>query len=240
MLRVLIAVEDYSELLYLQTLLKKIGFDVEGVQNERSFEEARLSLNPEIILINAVGKKLKGIEFASQIRKIRGFPKVVLLFGPQGTANLRVEELPGAEAIIDTPINTTNHLTFLPDPGQLNIVLLLEKYRRIKATLSADEEDELQLLKRDGAESDEELFDSETDSESAQSAPSGSTERSKRYKEFISQMEKPKHNGFSRERVVKYHKEIRAKEDPGSVEELEKERQAFVKAMFQKPTTEKK
>src|SRR5688572_17247096 len=103
MLRVLVAVEDYSEMLYLQTLLKKIGFDVEGVQNERSFEDTRLSLNPEIILISATGKKLKGIEFAANIRKIRGFPKIVLLFGPQGSSKLSIDEIPGVEAFLETP-----------------------------------------------------------------------------------------------------------------------------------------
>lgn len=231
MLRVLIAVEDYSELLFLQTLLKKIGFDVEGVQNERNFEEARLSLNPEVILVSARGKRLKGLEFAGQYKKIRGFPKIILLYGATAAPSSESELPPGADAVLESPVNSKSLLSLLAELGDLDSQTLIEKYRKIKASLSAEKVDDLELLRRDTvSEEDAEQFDSKP----AKEKDAASETRNERYKRFLETMEKPEHDGFDRTKVMRFHKKIRASEDVKEVEALEKERQAFVKALFKK------
>lgn len=232
MLRVLIAVEDYGELLYLQTLLKKIGFDVEGVQNERGFEEARLSLNPEILLISARGKRIKGINLASQFKKLRGFPKIILLY-PENTAPSDLsKDAPGADGAIEAPINPRSILTLIAELGGLNSHTIVEKYKRIRTSLSAEEEADLEILRRDNFD-DEGSYDSSLSPEKGEKSQAKSS-RKKRYEEFLKSVEPPPFDGFSRDKVIRYHKSIRASEDPKAVEDLEIERQNFVKALFKK------
>ncbi|MCB0412401.1 MAG: hypothetical protein KDD22_07740 [Bdellovibrionales bacterium] len=225
MLRVLLALEDYTELLYLQTLLRKIGLDVDGVQNERAFEDVRLGLNPDVILISARGRKLDGIQMASKLQKVRGAPKVALLFASQREAG-DYSLTSGVNAYLTGPVDPQKVLSLLAELGNIDGETLLEKYRKIKRTLSFEENEIL--------EQDEILEESSIQNTGVSS---GSFEGGKKleYKKFLDQAGRPTGSGgWKRSDVVTFSKEIRKEESRTSTEDLETERQAFVKALFNK------
>src|SRR3954463_12035040 len=85
MLRVLMVLEDYGELMFLQTVLKKIGFDVDAIQNPRSFHDSLLRMNPDVLVMTAHGKRVRGIDLVKGLKKVRGLPKVLLLRSPGST-----------------------------------------------------------------------------------------------------------------------------------------------------------
>lgn len=242
MQRVLLVIDDYGELLFLQTLLKKLGFDVDGIQNERGFEESYLALNPELIIATAKGKRVNGLEMADGLRRVRGFPKLILLAGGPFFEKLRGLQIENVDGILESPVATTGLLQTIARVGNLDETALLDKYRRFKATLSPGNEVDQQILKRDKVEAEEKIVvsgmpqPSPVTSGAIHMQPSILTpsEREERFAKTLAELEEPTIQIFDRERVHKFTKMIRATENPHSVEKLENERQEFVKALFKK------
>lgn len=237
MKRVLLVIDDYGELLFLQTLLKKLGFDVDGIQNERSFEDTFLALNPEIVIATAKGKRINGLEIAEGLRKVRGLPKVILLATGPIWDRLRGLEIPSVDGVLESPVAASRLLGMIAGVAELDRDGLLEKYRKLKATLSKDSEADAQILQRElAAESDQGGVAGVASAPKPLLRPStmSSEERQKRYQEHLAKQEPVELSRFPRERVEEFTKEIRATEDPQEIAALEEERQTFVKAMFKK------
>lgn len=250
MLRVLLVIDDYSELLFLQTLLKKLGFDVDGIQSERSFEETYLTLNPEMLIATAKGKRVNGLSLVENIRRTRGSPKTLLLAPSPLLERLRVLQLPNVDLVVESPVGTVALLRKISQLGGLDETALIEKYRRLKATLDPQSELDLQILNRDQYEteelsedlakkSDKFLVTDSSEDENVQTVKKmhstmADEERKKRFEKFASETEKPDTHFFDKDRVQQFTKEIRQAEDLEESSELEAERQAFVKAMFRK------
>ena len=78
MIRLLLVIDDYNEMIYLQTILKKLGLDIEAVSNPRKFTDTILGFNPSIVVMTAHGKKVTGFEFAQSMRKKKGLPDLIL------------------------------------------------------------------------------------------------------------------------------------------------------------------
>jgi DNA-binding response OmpR family regulator len=129
MLRVLMVLEDYGELMFLQTVLKKIGFDVDSTQNPRKFSDSLLSMNPDILLMTAVGKRIKGLELASQVRKQRGHPKIILIrTGALGKESAKDAEIDGW---IESPVAAPDLLDKIAELCNLNKQILQDKLLKI-------------------------------------------------------------------------------------------------------------
>ena len=79
MLRVLLVLEDYGELVFLQILLSKLGFDVGTLKNPKAMQDSLAKLNPDVVLMTARGKRVNGTELSAHIKKIQGRPKIVFL-----------------------------------------------------------------------------------------------------------------------------------------------------------------
>lgn len=219
MLRVLLAIDDYAELVYLQTLLKKIGFDVDGAQTQRACDEAFLRMNPEVLIAAAFGKRISGFEMVKNLKRPRGLPKVVLLVAAQS----KEKEMIGgkADAILESPADPRRLLETLALVGGLSPEPLIEKYMKLRALVSPKEV---------GTSS----------AGAAKLTTSLSPEqRQQKYQQFMStQRDLPKNNGgYPKNKVTQYTKDIRATENIKELEPLEDERQAFAKQLFkQKPT----
>lgn len=135
MLRVMLVIDDYNELVYLQTMLKKVGFDVDGIQNQRSFDDHRLSFNPEVILATAMSSGVNGLEMAEKLKRPHGVPKVLLILPSKLSGKMDQLKLSNVDATITSPINPRRLLEALSSLGGLQKDQLLEKYDKIRAGL---------------------------------------------------------------------------------------------------------
>ncbi len=135
MLRILLVLDDYSEMVFLQALLKKMGFDVDGAQSHSQFEEKLLGLNPEVVIATGSGKKVKGLQLISKIKGLKSPPSLVLLT-PQPTAPEGVElgKQNLVKAVLQSPIQVTELIHCLARLGELDAQQLLAKYQRLSQT----------------------------------------------------------------------------------------------------------
>ena len=86
MLRIQLVLEDYGDLIGLQTMLKKVGFDVDATQGATGFGDQIVNFNPEVVIMTAHGRKVAGFELAKHMRRVRGLPHVILVHDPERPA----------------------------------------------------------------------------------------------------------------------------------------------------------
>lgn len=199
MLRVLLAVEDFGEMVYLQILLSKLGFDVGTVKNPKVLVDSLYKMNPEVVILTARRKRVIGVELSKQTKKILPKTKIILLAPPAIRDRLTKSELMHAEGVIETPVNPPALLDMMARLSNLDADALLDKYKKMKTQLP--------------------------------SAPTDAAFSSSRYAPFLKLDEPPKAQSFSKQKVVDIVKEIRS--EPLD-QDLERERQAFVQALFKK------
>lgn len=244
MLRVLLAIEDYNELVFLQTLLKKLGIDVDGAQTERQFGDLLLTLNPEVVVATARGKKINGIEMAEGLRKnARGQPHVVLLVPESMQEKFRDIQINNVDRVLVSPVNPRQLLVALAQMSGVSEQTLLDKFAKLKATLSSEKAEDRQILSRDqdsgaevikGAGPKESSTAVTTRSRMAlQECTISSEDRKRRYDKVLGSNPPPVGpKVFDKQKVMDYNKRIRAEEAAIDTKPLEEERQQFVKALF--------
>lgn len=242
MIRVLLVIDDYGELVYLQTLLKKIGFDVDGVQNQKKVDDLVLSFNPDLIVATSKGKRVNGLKVAERIKRIKGLPKIILLIPTAMSEKMQGFTFNNVDSFIESPVKAVDLLGNLARVVGLDGDQLIEKYRKMKQKLDPDNEADVHLIKNE--EGIDESFEDESPRPRSSSSgavsvnmsPSSITpeERSQRMKTMLKKLKQPKANGFPQDVVKHFNKKIRSEEQLEDTKDLEEERQAFVKAMFKK------
>jgi CheY-like chemotaxis protein len=229
MLRVLMVLEDYGELMFLQTVLKKLGFDVDAIQNPRSFADHVLTMNPDVLVMTANGKKVQGIELSRTLRRVRGQPRVILL--RQSSVPEDAQAL--ADGWLETPVSALALLNLLADICGLNKQVLAEKFQKLR--MQEIEEEKARVLK---------MIDSEEATLNRTEAPNGNfgtlgtssipqAERNERYKKYLEE-KPPKEHSFATKAVIEQVRNLRQQESTADLADLERERKLFVEHLFKK------
>lgn len=234
MLRVLLVLEDYGELMFLQTVLKKIGFDVDSTQNPRKFSDSVLAMNPEVIVMTASGKRIKGTELIHSIKRVRGIPKLILIKANALSTKETLDSL-DVEGWLDSPVRAPDLLAKIAELMNLNNQVLQDKLLKMRMQEGAPEE--ARVLKLDGeaepAATMQKAEQSSGNFGSLKASTMSSADRQNRYKKFLD-AEKPAKHGFALKEVQDQIKDLRKTEDPAALEDLERERKAFVEHLFKK------
>ena len=149
MLRVALVLDDYNELIYLQTVLRKIGIDVEGLQNTKKYEELSLGFNPQVIIVSAFGKKVQGIDFVKNLHRPRGLPKVLLLSTAENPVSKEEAEASKADLVIESPISPKNLIHSLALITPIDEKVLIEKFEKLQASGALETAETIQLVGQD-------------------------------------------------------------------------------------------
>jgi response regulator RpfG family c-di-GMP phosphodiesterase len=219
MLCVLLVIEDYSESVFLQILLNKLGFEVEALKNPKLLNESMGRLFPDILVMTGKGKRVNGLEIATSLKKNRHSPKVILTVPSHLQSSFTDAEAEKVDAIISTPVSPVEFLEAIGRMSNTDSQALIEKYKKMKHQIQVqDAETEVPRSSMDGT-------------------PPGAetllvrSEREQRYQKFLKLDNPPEQISFSKQSVVREVKQIRM-DAPNPA--LEEERQAFLKAMFEK------
>lgn len=223
--------EDYGELMFLQTVLKKIGFDVDAIQNPRQFNDACISLNPDVLVMTANGKKVKGLELSRSVKQVRGLPHIILI---RASGSPKEEDL-SVEAWLESPVGAMPLLNAIGEVCGLNKDVLADKFAKLR--LQETTEEESRVLKVDaeasGGGAMERAAIPSGNFEQWRTSSLTGDERRARYQKFL-QAEVPAEVDFSVKQVQTQVKELRQAENPEALADLERERKAFVEQLFKK------
>ena len=253
-------IEDYGELMFLQTVLKKLGFDVDSTQNPRSFSDHVLTMNPDVLVMTANGKRVHGVELSKNLRRARGLPRTILLKTPQQP----VDGNAMADAWLESPVAALVLLEKIAELCGLNKQVLSEKFEKLR--MKEIEETKARVLKTEDKDSPvleksvspQAETTPQKDEATGQPAASRSAapptsiaptdkpstvalqpttmaadERRERYKKFLEE-KPPKEHSFAVREVVEHVKSLRKTENKETLADLERERKEFVQHLFRK------
>jgi DNA-binding response OmpR family regulator len=229
MLRVLMVLEDYGELMFLQTVLKKMGFDVDAIQKPRALSDNIISMNPDVLVMTANGKRVKGIELLHQVRRTRGIPRIVLLHAAGQAPDPAVE----AEAWLESPVSATSLLNTLAAVAGLDAQQLADKFQKLH--MQDIESEKLRVLKTNDADNPSLAASAANSGNFGQISEStlSANERRERYKQFLGESP-PAESGFANRQVADHVRALRQQENSVDRSDLEAERRAFVEHLFRK------
>lgn len=132
--KVLLAYEDYSEMLTIQSVLKKVGFDVLTTSSEFSLSEQVLSFNPEIIIGYGKGPKVSTLGVGRRLKDMpRWTGRVILIFpagmktDPADLAKVRMD------MALEAPLEVTRLLQVLGNYTGQDSRALVEKMMKAVA-----------------------------------------------------------------------------------------------------------
>lgn len=229
----LLVLEDYGELMFLQTVLKKIGFDVDSTQNPRMFSDSLLTMNPDVLVMTANGKRIKGVELAAQVKRNRGNPKIILL--RSGTLAKEAYKDIEIDGWLDSPVGAPDLLDKIAELCHLNKQTLQEKL--LKLRIQEGDADPARVLKMNPPSADEATMDKSEKPNGNFGALKASTlssaDRQSRYKKAREETN-IEHKGFVLKDVQAQVKALRAEETKADLADLERERKAFVEHLFKK------
>ncbi len=133
MVKVLLLIEDYNELVATETMLKKVGFDCMGMTNENSLVDTLISFRPEVVIANGRGQRVSGVSVGKKIREIKSMSFRLVLFFPRNhQPDLAEISSIRLDAILESPVDPTRLLEVLAKLNNLKIDPLLEKFHRFK------------------------------------------------------------------------------------------------------------
>lgn len=243
--RILLILDDYNEMLYLQTLLKKLGFDVDSLTNTRNISDAIISFNPKFLIMTALGKKVNGIELSKEINKRSGYPRLILL--KPITQNFSNGELSSSaiDNVMETPVNILKLLKCIS--GFDSTVKYDQLTVKLANIVSVDKSDEDFIKKIKGDLGEDVLNNNPTEKltqkhknelvfgESRPVIKSNMSEeqRTARYEKFLSELkDAPVGNGGFSKAKVKEIKKMRKSVNGPNDDEVDEQKKEFVKALY--------
>ncbi len=149
MRRILLVIDEFNELVGLETLFRRLGFDVLSLGREATVQEAILGFPPDLIIATGRGRQVDGLTLASRLKFHGTRPRVVVLLPREAmTGGFRSDLI---DAIIETPFDPRTALKAVCRLLQLPPDPILEKYSKIVGA-KLFEQEPLQIVKSNEVE----------------------------------------------------------------------------------------
>ncbi len=147
----MLVIDDFNELVGLETLFRRLGFDVLSLGREIHVPEAILGFPPDLVIATGLGRHVDGLSLAPKLRYGTNLqPKLVVLLPYTDPADEfgapRDLSFAEVDAVIETPFDLLAALKIVAKLLNMEPEPLLQKYGKIVgARLFAP--DELKIIK---------------------------------------------------------------------------------------------
>lgn len=268
MKKILLILEDFAERAYLSTLLKKVGWDVEIAQTEVGINSVVLSFSPDIILVNAFGKKVKGEFLPHKLGNMAKKPLFFLVTKGRSLTEEQMEQLK-VDGFFESPVDVKKLFQDLENVGGIKSASAFQKLSQQRKNMNPElEEDDRASSGRNDSPSKKDVSDEsvevkskvdkedsksdvasksvQKDLENPQEAMDRAREKLEKYRfadparsernaKFLKNNPSPdtEFNGMKKEFVEEQVAEFREIQDDPEIQEIDEERKAFVKAMYE-------
>jgi hypothetical protein len=227
--RILLVIEDYNEALFLETLLKKVGFEVESIRNEVTLAERMLAISPDLVVATGDGLKVNGQRVSKKVKKKGNHSKLLLLFPRQKLQNPHLLDSFVTDAAAETPLNPRTIITAVSQLLGIDIDTIMSKFDKLSISKEANAKDDaLQVI---AGKKTKRVSPS---TPSARLDPEADRVRVQKYADFLKDAPKSNLNGFPHNKVQDELASIREYEKENNLNSLDEERKSFVTKLFKK------
>lgn len=132
--KVLLVMDNYTDLSQAEALLKRVGLDTMGLQKAARLADTLLSFAPDAVVLQNYGTQINGEDIASRLKRRRGLPKVLLL-NPSGFDLHSVH----ADAGYEMPLIGERFLPVLAPLLGVPVEIMMEKLLRSRGVNPKEE-----------------------------------------------------------------------------------------------------
>lgn len=123
--------DDYVENSRIETLLKKVGFDVMAMGTEQGLPDKILSFRPDIVVATGSSAKVTSLSVGMKLKELRGFTASVILGFPKNTKLNPMDLLKiRMDRLIESPLNGETLVRNMCELLALSSDAFLEKLRK--------------------------------------------------------------------------------------------------------------
>ncbi len=217
MQRILIAIEDFNELLFCETILKKVGFNTQSYQTDLAISEGILGFNPDLLIMTATGNRVNGVNYLSKLKtKNKNLP--VVLVGQRNRLNVSDKQI---VALLEPPLSPRILLEVISTLFEIDEEALLLKYE--KSSEFREIKDKNIHVKGEAGSGDGQKSFRDANKVSAEK----NKERSSRYKKIATATPLPPFLGMAKNLVQEQVKDFRKEENTEEVRHIDEERRMF-------------
>lgn len=239
MRKILVVIEDYSELVFLETLLKRVGLDVLGTQKVSKVDDLVISFAPSLIVLSYPCKQVELkdelIRWKHLFRNMRKIPRFAGLV--KSSQLDQVSKIEGLDFVIESPIQVQKLFQSLTEALQLEQGILVQKWQALQSAQSEAKAKKLGQNSQPEPQPGGSLSDSR-EREKAQIVRSKRTdaERSQKNREFMQGLKPIQHKGLTRSQMVKAQGKIQAPTEEGrpSDQQIDEQQAIFLGLLFDK------
>lgn len=149
-MKVLLVVDEYSELIALENMLKKLGIVVVGTNKEVALTDSIMGFYPELVIVSHKGRNVDGMRLLPKIKKLSPASKIAFLYSPASLAQMNDDDRVKIDAFIELPVAPVQLLTIVANMGGLNREQLLEKYEKLQSAKIQDVSSKTKVTKAFG------------------------------------------------------------------------------------------
>ena len=224
MRKILLCLEDYNELLFLETLLKKLGFSVESATNEFVFPDKLLAFSPDLVIATGDGSKINGERISRKVKKKGLHAKLLLLFPRDKIMGDATIDDFIADGAVETPVNPRRLINSICHLTGLEVQMVISKFDKLPIAKDfQNPEGKAQVIHAKSPR--------EAQAVMLKKSPG---DRSTRYASLLKDVPPSNQSTFSHSTVSSELKDIRKFEKETDLSELEEDRKKFVTALFKK------
>jgi len=240
--KILLLLDDYSEMMFIQIILKKLGFDVDALQNSRSLSDRLVGFHPHLLIMNEFGKKFDSAKVLQQVTTQRPDLKVIYLT-PNPSQNDVIDVI---SFRISSPVQPAELIHATAECCEADEAALIEKFQKFRGQLKPPQGslDDLQLKDGEGAEANLKRSDQESNEASFRVSGESLKEeddflglskinltKEQEYRAYLKEKKESVKNIFDPAQVHKVMKEERGK---ASSPKVDGDRKDFVRTLFKK------
>lgn len=253
----MLVIDDYKELISLETFLRRLGFDVLSLGKDILVSDALLRFHPEVVIATAKGRAVDGFKVAARVRKQSPPPRVALTYGVGSAPSLSSENQTMIDALVAMPLHATNFIKVIAQLGNLDATPLLAKFQKLATKTLADgstvdSAGESKFVTGAGSSGEtaqyvqSSQYGSQSGSHSSQAewdpkktpgqASTLRSARSDRYDRFLHDHDDGEINGvLPREKAQAAMRQLKkdAEKDKPELDRINEEKMAFTKALFE-------
>lgn len=154
MQRLLLVIDEFTESVAIESLFRRLGFDVLSVSRESAAQEAILGFPADLIFATAKGRTVEGLTLNHRLKFGTTKPKVIVLIAKADSEKIKkecIEKNHPVDAVLETPFSPRAAIQMVASMLKLPSQQLLDKYKKISSAKLFDNE-ELQIIKEEKTE----------------------------------------------------------------------------------------
>lgn len=228
MKRILLISDDFNEMTFLETLLKKLGFDAMGIQSPSVALDKAMTINPEMVILSDFIKGQSTHQLLEALVSYRPNMFVILMKANLGASTDHVTEF--VNKSVKSPVDPADFIQSICEVAKLNSDQYLEKFYKLGLFKGVQGQESITVSGKIKSVSDTQYLKSLKGS----AIEKTSAERKKRYAAELKSISQPKVEKVDHKIALKETQEFRQRSNDKEIQKIDEQRQNFVRALFKK------